>query len=151
MKKRLTILLLSLVLTNITYAQNRKERLTEAKKVFIAEQLKLSSEQATTFWPVYDEYNAKRRNLRREKVKLTIDAQKEALTDAEATAIVQQGFAIEQKELDLTKAYYIKFETILSARQLLSLAQSEKAFKKKILNELRKKQQTPGPGPGQRF
>ena len=44
-------------------AQERRERVESAKIAFLTDKMSLTTEQAQKFWPLYNEYEAKRRAL----------------------------------------------------------------------------------------
>ena len=90
MKTFKTILLISLIaMTTISIAQqkrmikdgDRKEEIEAMKVGFLTKRLSLSPEEAKTFWPVYDQYQAelnKIREARRGEIK---DAKKDFMDD----------------------------------------------------------------------
>lgn len=97
----------------------------QALKVgFITERLQLSSEEAELFWPIYNEYNDKKYQLRKEC------NQKKGADDF---------MECEKKQVALKNDYHAKFKNVLHEEKLGKLYQAEKDFKRKLLEESRKR------------
>ena len=92
-----------------------KQKVRTDKKLFIAENMELTEEQAAAFWPVYESYQAElEKNFdRMAKLIEKYAANYETLTDAMAKKIVNEWFDIEEKELKLRKSYLPKFRKVL--------------------------------------
>jgi Spy/CpxP family protein refolding chaperone len=146
MKKIVQIVVLML-LANVTFAQkgnNKKnhdgknhslmkpegfEKLKALKIGFITEKLKLSSEQATNFWPVYNEFDAKRMELRleaRDKIQAAPDDASKRLDEIEA---------LRKKEFILESDYSARFRKVLTPQQALDLYKVEIEFREMLLRE----------------
>ena len=137
---RQTIIVAVILLSTIfSYGQKRIDHKTEnkikAQKVaFITQALELTPEEAERFWPLYNEYSRKLRDLRIEnKVK------PKRLTEEEANRLLDEFFDIDQKKLVLRKNYYDRFRHVLPASKVVKLRFAEKKFKLKLLNRIRKK------------
>ncbi len=122
----------------------------EAQKIaFITQELNLTPDEAKVFWPVYNEYDTKRHELKK-LFRGNDDARKvdiEKLTDAEATQILDNQIIEAQKLLDLRKEYHAKFKTVLPPVKVLKLYDTEREFQKILIDKLRQKKQSP---PGNR-
>ena len=92
-----------------------KQKVRTDKKLFIAENMELTAEQAAAFWPVYESYQAElEKNFERmAKLIELYAANYETLTDEMAKKIVNEWFDIEEKELKLRKSYLPKFRKVL--------------------------------------
>ena len=137
MKNYLNIFLLFLAFltTTVAVAQPGKgkgrERVEAAKVSFLTEKMSLTPEQAQKFWPLYNEMDDKRRELKR-KSRVFRDEDLESLSDAQLKQGLKDMMDFRQKELDLEKAYQDKFLTVISPRLLASLYRSEKEFMRKL-------------------
>ena len=95
--------------------EQKREEIKAMKIGFITEKLKLTTDEASKFWPVYNEFHAKMEKLHEErkvnhkKLKKGVDS----LTNADAEKIIDQKLVFEEKELALKKEYHIKFKSVL--------------------------------------
>jgi len=99
---------------------------TDKKAVFAAN-LGLTDEESRKFWPIYDEYEAKRKPLQdRFLANLNNFAAKyETLTDAEAAAMLAEKMAIEKDSDALRQQYTRKIAKVLPGKKALRYAQLE--------------------------
>ena len=113
----------------------------EALKVgFITEKLNLSSTEAKSFWPVYNEYESQMKKLRfKEKENAAIIKAKTSTTDADADKFLTDQLALKQQQLDLTKKYVAEFKKVISSKKLARLFMLEQEFKQQLLNRLKER------------
>ena len=92
-----------------------KQKVRTDKKLFIAENMALTEAQAKEFWPVYESYQAElEKNFERMAKLIELYAENyETLTDEMAKEIVNEWFAIDDKELKLRRDYLPKFRKVL--------------------------------------
>ena len=125
---------------------SKHEKMEAQRVAFITQQLSLTPEEAQAFWPVYNEYDAKRHEMRksfRESSDLKKD-QLDKLTEAEASQILDNQIIEAQRFLDLRKEYHAKFKSVLPAVKVLKLYESERDFQKMLIDKLRQSgQKTP--------
>ena len=114
----------------------RINQLDNAKIAFITSRLTLTQDQAQRFWPTYNEFVAKRRDLNRSARLLRRDAGSATLSDAQLRDNFNQDFAIRQQQLNLEKDYFDKAQKVLTLRQIAQLYQAERDFTKEILNRV---------------
>jgi len=119
----------------------KKENIEAMKIAFITNKLELSPEEAQKFWPVYNQYNEKLKDLRKKRRQDEREAKKksEDMTDKELEQSIDDDLAMRQKELDLQKEYNTKFKSILTIKKVSKLYASEEQFKKFLLEKLREK------------
>jgi Spy/CpxP family protein refolding chaperone len=114
----------------------RISQLDNAKIAFITSRLTLTQEQAQRFWPTYNEYVAKRRELNRSARLLRRSSENANLSDAQLRDNFTQDFAIRQQQLNLEKDYFDKAQKVLTLRQLAQLYQAERDFTKEVLKRV---------------
>lgn len=114
----------------------RISQLDNAKIAFITSRLTLTQDQAQRFWPTYNEFVAKRRELNRSARLLRRDADNPGLSDAQLRDNFTQDFAIRQQQLNLEKDYFDKAQKVLTLRQLAQLYQAERDFTKEVLKRV---------------
>ena len=114
----------------------RISQLDNAKIAFITSRLTLNQDQAQRFWPMYNEFVAKRRELNRTSRLLRRDATNAGLSDAQLRDNFTQDFAIRQQQLNLEKDYFEKAQKVLTLRQVAQFYQAERDFTKEVLQRV---------------
>jgi Spy/CpxP family protein refolding chaperone len=148
MKHTLVLILLCCAFTfssSKTYAQDtrskeRKEQINAAKTAFLTDKMGLTAEQSQKFWPIYNEYETKRRELVK-SYRSGYRRDVEELTDQEAQARIDNMFVTREKELALEKEYAVKYQRVISTKQLIQLYRGEREFTKLLLKRLDHKDQ----------
>ena len=125
----------------------RISQLDNAKIAFITSRLTLTQDQAQRFWPLYNDFVARRRELNRSARLLRRDADNPGLSDAQLRDNFNQDFAIRQQQLNLEKDYFEKAQKVLTLRQVAQLYQAERDFTKEVLKRVAG-QNAPAPLPG---
>ncbi|HXC04577.1 MAG TPA: hypothetical protein VNZ86_07475 [Bacteroidia bacterium] len=120
------------------------------KIAYITTALNLTELEAQQFWPVYNEAEVKRRELRKSRVSERKDAaiNFETMTDKEAEAFIDKEMEFKQKELDIQKELHVKLKKILPAKKIARLYKAEMDFQRKVLQELERKKENDMPPPG---
>ncbi len=113
----------------------RLGQLENAKIAFISSRVSLTQEQAQRFWPLYNEFSAKRRELNRNGRLLRRDITG-AETDQQIRDNMQQSFAARQQELNLEKDYFEKFQKVITLRQVAQLLNAERDFTKEVIKRV---------------
>ena len=113
----------------------RLGQLENAKIAFISSRVSLTQEQAQRFWPLYNEFSTKRRDLNRNGRLLRRDIT-DAMTDAQIRDNMQQAFALRQQELNLEKDYFEKFQKVITLRQVAQLLIAERNFTKEVIRRV---------------
>lgn len=119
----------------------RLGQLENAKIAFITTRVSLTQEQAQKFWPVYNEFSTRRRELNRNGRELRRDVT-EGMTDQQIRENYTQSFSLRQQELNLEKEYFDKFQKVISLRQVAQLYLAERDFTKEVIKRV-------AAGPGQ--
>lgn len=127
--------------------QARMSQIENAKIAYITEKISLTQDQAQRFWPVYNEYSSKRRELHHTMRKLRTDDQN-TLSDAQIKENLLKVLALRQQEVDLEKDYFTKFQKVLSIRQVGNLFRAESQFTKEVLRRVADQPGGPPAGPG---
>lgn len=121
--------------------QHHREQLESQKIAYLTKELELTPQEAQAFWPVYNQFDAKRkalkhnfsRNVRPED--LDIDK----LSDKEATELADGQIVEAQKLIDLRKEYHAQFKAILPPKKVLKLYEAERGFQKELLGQIRQR------------
>lgn len=119
--------------------KEKREKIKALKTAYITEKLALTTEEAEKFWPVYNQYEADKINLRKMvKADFKKDVSIDEMSDSEATKMVNMGIELREKELNLHKEYIAKLKSILPIKKIAKLNQAERTFKKELLKKIRK-------------
>jgi len=137
MKKQFLILVL--VLINIPMFAQRKERpgkeQMQAQKVaYITNRLQLTPDESAKFWPIYNEWEAKRTDIR-ESEELPEDIS--SLSDKEAEALLNDIMTQKDKELALLKTYVGKLKTAVPTKKVAQLLLVERDFRKEMMENIK--------------
>ncbi|AMJ66283.1 hypothetical protein [Hymenobacter sp. PAMC 26628] len=121
----------------------RLSQLDNARIAFFTSRLALSQDQAQRFWPIYNEFIVRRRELNRTGRPLKRE-QIDVLTDQQIRDNITQTYNTRQQELNLEKDYFDKFQKVLSLRQVAQLLAAERDFTKEVI---RRVAAAPSPAP----
>jgi uncharacterized protein YbbC (DUF1343 family) len=143
--KKITILItiLSLAFTSISKAQDdmprNNEKIKAAKVGLITNRLNLTEDQAKTFWVVYDEFDKKRHEIRKNIREMTAESRNITTTDDKILTDLKEVLSLKQKEVDLEKEYLSKFLKTINVRQLSELFKTEQLFNQMLVKKLERK------------
>jgi len=128
------------------------EKFDAMRIAFITEQLELTSAEAEKFWPVYNEYQKMKQDLRDKMHALhkNFMDNEATLSDKEVEDILAQHIELQKKESTLDIDYNRKFSEVLSARKVMKLYMAETHFKSFLLRQIRGNERRGGP-PDQRL
>jgi len=131
--------LLFILSINMMQAQERRskeERIQALKVAFITEELDLTPKQSQGFWPLYNELQAKLKQLKKSRIKrLDIDN----MPDSELEAILENYLKVEEEKVALHRTYTQRFKKVITIRQVIKLTQSEHRFRKELLRRAKER------------
>ena len=90
-----------------------------SRKSVTAENMNLTAEEATKFWPIYDQYAAEVATIGDARVALIKDyaANYDTMTDEQANLFIQRAAAIDQQLTAARSKYVPLFENAISAKK----------------------------------
>ena len=116
-------------------------RQIEAARIgMITERLGLSPDQAQRFWPMYNEFSQKRREVRARLNEARKGIDPNDMSDEQSQRLMELSLDIRQSEVNLEKEYTGKLRDVISAQQVLALRKAEDDFKKLILKRIEERQ-----------
>ncbi|WP_309641342.1 sensor of ECF-type sigma factor [Flavobacterium sp.] len=144
MKTYKTIFLL-LLLTTASFAQpflkQKKEQIKALKVAYITDELKLTSEEATKFWPLYNAFDDKQKELKQEKKRAYFDRMEgieiDKMSDKEAIAFLNQMESTEDELYQLRKKFIANLKGVIPPIKIIKLKKSEEGFNRKLLKQYR--------------
>lgn len=124
----------------------KDDKVDKLKIAYITTELNLTTAEAEKFWPIYNECEAKIKELRKanREIQKTIDEGYDALTNEEAKKKMESIFENDTKEIATRKEYAAKFSALLGDKRALKLLSLEHEFKKELLNALKDHHGGPG-------
>ncbi len=138
-----------LITTTLSFSQNgrllkqKKEQVKSIKVAYITNELNLTPDEATKFWPLYNEFEEKQNQIRREKLKAHLNridnADFDNLSEKEATTLLTQMESSEDELHLLRKKFIANLKSVLPATKILKLKKAEDGFNKKLLQQIRDK------------
>jgi hypothetical protein len=113
------------------------EQLKAMRVAMITQNLKLSSDEAAKFFPIYNEYSTKRENIKKQLKESRREGNN--LTGAKLEASFKKSFELREQELALDKLYFEKFKKVISVEKIMELYKTERQFRRMLLKELSKR------------
>ena len=126
------ILLLSICVLSLSANAQNDTKIETLKKEFLTKNLELTPQEAEKFFPLYREYEMKKRTLRK-SLRQDLKGAENDGNQASMDKIMNQ----EQEILDVQKEYVQKFRQFLPEHKIVKLLSVEKEFKKMLLEKLK--------------
>ncbi len=136
------IALLTLAVAAKAQPGKRMERVRAIKVAYITDKLELTTEQSAKFWPIYNRFEDERLDIVRQYRR---GANTDPATD-ESMRSVDDDIEMHEKMLALRKKYKDEFLKVITAKQLATLIDAEREFKKMLLQQLKERRENGGGG-----
>ena len=140
--KKLVLILFVIFSTSQLISQEsdkdaQRERIKALKVAFFTQELNLNNKLAEKFWPIYNEYESKRRDLhKREHIELE---NIECINEEKANELLDEYLTVENEEYKIKKQLFKDLKEIISAKDIIKLHKLEDEFHKKLIKEYRSK------------
>lgn len=115
------------------------EKALKAEKVtFLTNKLQLTPDEAKVFWPIYDEYWERKIAIQNERRKFVEEFAKDVdkLSEADIINYTNRYVNSNKQETDLLAEFNTKLKTILPAKKIMLLYQSNYDFKDYLLKKV---------------
>jgi len=149
MKKITSITTLLLMFSFSIFAQNgrelkgKKEQIKAMKVAFITNELNLNREEAARFWPLFNAFEDKQHEIKRQKIKNYLERLDnnafDNLSEKQAVAILAQIESTEDELYQAKKKFVASLKNVISPIKILKLKKAEENFNKKLLQQYRDK------------
>ena len=149
MNRIVITLLLFIFVSSSSFAQERngegREKMRsriEAQKIsYITQKLDLSPKEAQQFWPLYNELEKKKHDIRvRSKILFKkLYRGKDSIPEEELLKISDNLIDLRLENVQLEKSYHIEYKKILPAKKILDLYHTEKQFQGMLLRQIKEK------------
>ncbi len=141
--KLLPIILLLFSMHSFAQLNDKKDQIEALKVGFITNELSLTTEEATKFWPLYNTFEKKQFELKSDKMRAIkarmSDEALEKMTEKEAAALLAQIESNETELYQVRKKFIANLKAILPATKIIKLKKAEDNFKRKLLQQYRDK------------
>lgn len=125
------------------FIRKKKEQIKSLKVAFITDELSLTPDEATKFWPLYNAFEDKQHEIKKQKLKGYLDRMDDnsfdKLTDKEASIMLAQMESTEDELYQLKKKFVSSLKTVISPVKILKLKKAEENFNRKLLQQYRNK------------
>lgn len=151
-KHFLTPFLLSLIFLFIQFTwvqaqEDRYEKIKSIKIAYITEQLSLTTAEAETFWPVYNDFENRRNKIRDERRKVTdyFRDNVDSMSDNDIKKTLDEYIESFTTENDLLIEYNKKLGEILPPEKVMKLHMAEIQFRHHLIEQLKEQRRDQGP------
>ena len=110
-----------------------RERLRAERVAVYTDVLKLTSDEAQGFWPIYNAFIEDREKIQEDLKSMP----RENLSDADAEAMVKKHFDLKQRELDLEKDMVQKMRKVISMQKIVKIPEAERIFRQNVLEKVK--------------
>lgn len=125
------------------FIKKKREQIKSLKVAFITSELELTPEESAKFWPLYNAYEDKQQEIRKQKLKGYLDRldddSVEKLSDKEASTILTQMESSEDELYQAKKKFITNLKSVISPIKILKLKKAEENFNRKLLQQYREK------------
>ena len=122
-------------------------RIRAQRVAYITERLNLTPQESERFWPLYNEMEQEKGRI---MLRYDLPRANEKLTESEATRLIEGSFQRDEELLALRRRYYERFKQVLPATKIAMFPRAEREFKRELLEEMRRRREAGGVGPGPR-
>jgi hypothetical protein len=136
------LILTALLSCNVLFSQDisgRNDAIQTMKVAFITKKLNLTTSEAQSFWPVYNQYENELEKIRIEHKKTMREIKDDfsSLSDAEIEKFVDAQIAFRQKEIDVLKKHHPEFKKTLPVKKVALLYRAEEDFKRHLIKQIK--------------
>lgn len=115
------------------------ERIRSIKIAFITERLNLTPEESQLFWPIYNQFDERQSELKKEYVGDNTNLQ--MMSDEEADGLLNNYLKMQEERLRLEKKYIADLKQVLSKQKVLRLLKAERDFQTRLINLIKERQE----------
>lgn len=145
MKTNKLLLLIIVLLSIQSFSQpkfrEKREQIKALKVGFITNELLLTPDEATKFWPLFNAFEDKQNEFRFHKMKSFRDRMEandlDKLSEKEATALLNEMESNEDEMYQLRKKFILSLKGVISPVKIIKLKRAEENFNKKLLQQYR--------------
>ncbi|QBZ98190.1 sensor of ECF-type sigma factor [Flavobacterium sangjuense] len=126
-----------------SFVRKKKEQIKALKVAFITDELSLTPDEATKFWPLFNAFEDKQQEIKKQKLKGYLnrmdDDSFDNLSEKDATTMLAQMESTEDELYQLKKKFVSSLKGVISPVKILKLKKAEENFNRKLLQQYRNK------------
>lgn len=130
--------------------EKRREKIDALKRAYISDKLELTVAEAEKFWPVYNEFDQKKTEIKKAINKSYKSVKEGGKTEKEVTQSIDFLTAKRKEEAELDAKFLKDCLPILGPDKVVRLAGLQKEFQKELVQKIKERRQQRGGGPGGR-
>lgn len=123
--------------------RQKMEQIKTLKVAYITDELQLTPDEAAKFWPLYNAFDDKQKELRQEKMRSYMDRLDgedfDKMTEKEAVNYLNQIESTEDELYQLRKKFVVSLKGVLPAKKIILLKKAEEGFNRRLLRQYRDK------------
>jgi hypothetical protein len=118
-----------------------KDKIKTLKIAYLTEKLNLTSKEAQTFWPIYNDYQDEKEKLRNKGSVEIISKIKDAdnVSEKDAAQLLDKVILYEVEENKIFENFIAKITKVISSKKTLVLLRSEEDFKRQLIRQYHEK------------
>ena len=125
------------------FIRKKKEQIKTLKVAFITNELSLTPDEASKFWPLYNAFEDKQQEIRKQRLKGYVDRMDnesfDKLSEKEAANLLTQMESSEDELHQAKKKFVTSLKSVISPIKILKLKKAEENFNRKLLQQYRDK------------
>lgn len=146
--KKITLILLMILSTNAfsqkgLMSKENREKIKSLKVAFITSELSLTADESAKFWPIYNSFEDKQQDIRKQKMRSFIDRmdgdELSTLSEKEASSLLTQIENTEEELYQAKKKLISNLRGVIPTIKILKLRKAEEDFNRKLLQQYRDK------------
>jgi len=118
-----------------TKREKKSERMEALKIAYFTKALDLNVEESKTFWPVYNAYDLKRKQIVEKRTMKR--GGPDDLDESQAMKIIEEELRIESELLDLKTSFIGDLKNVISNVKIAKLLHAQKRFRKELLDNMK--------------
>ena len=101
--------------------------------------MNLSAEEATKFWPVYNQFSKELEEVKKQQNELrkSTNDKLAVMSDKEIDKALEDELSAQQKSIDLQRKYIVELKKTITSRKVAMLYKAERDFKITLLKRMR--------------
>ena len=132
---------LNVIAQNGPIIRKKKEQIKALKVAFITNELALTSDEATKFWPLLNAFEEKQQEIKKQKLKGYLNRVDndsfDNLSEKDATTMLVQMESTEDELYQLKKKFISNLKGVISPINILKIKKAEENFNRKLLQQYR--------------
>lgn len=124
-----------------SFIRKKKEQIKALKVAFITDELALTPDEATKFWPLFNAFEDKQQDIKKQKLKGYLDRMDDdsfdKLSEKDAATMLAQMESTEDELYQLKKKFVSSLKGVISPIKILKLKKAEENFNRKLLQQYR--------------